>query len=82
MSTSVVGQREHVGRRRHLDDQRRERDDAADAGEADRGDVEEVAAADSVFAGRTCGCGNLSGSCLGGHHSPFDAMLLHVPEGT
>ena len=48
MSTSVVRQREHVGRRRHLDDQRRERGDGADAGEADRGDIEEVAAANAV----------------------------------
>ena len=44
------GQREHVGRRAHLDDQRHQRGDRADAGEADRGDVEEIAAADAVLA--------------------------------
>ena len=50
MSTSVVAMREHVGRRRHLDEQRRERGDGADAGEADRGDIEEIAAANALSA--------------------------------
>ena len=65
---------EYVGRRAHLDDQRSERRDGADAGKADGRDVEEVAAADAPTF-RVSGCGNLSRSCLGGHHIPLRRLF-------
>ena len=53
----------------------------ADAGEADRGDIEEVAAANAV-APDSAAVGTLSGLCLGGHHSPFDACCFGAGIGT
>ena len=43
------GERQHVRRRAHLADQRQRHRDRADAGKADRGDVDDVAAAEAVI---------------------------------
>ena len=42
------GEREHVGRRGHLADQRDQRDEAADAGCADRSNVDEITPPHSI----------------------------------
>ena len=55
---------QHVGRRGHLADQRKQRGDAADAGGADRGDVDEIAAAHAVPVRRSAsGSGGACGVC-------------------
>ena len=48
MSTSTEASARTSADGEHLDDQRRQSGDRADAGEADRRDVEEIAAADAV----------------------------------
>ena len=67
------GLREHVGRRRHLDDQRRQRRDGAHAREADRRDIQEIAATNAVT---SCVLLNPQRTVPWWPSSPFDAIAL------
>ncbi len=66
------GERQHVGRRAHLRDQRKRDRDDADSGEAHGRDIEEVAAANAVAAFAVI---DTLSRCLRGHAHPLDACL-------